>query len=68
MALRGSMRDSAAQYLRPGEPTQAVIGGQTTSAFMAGPSRPVAAIQHNAPSPVVWAAEKDFRSFGRDPQ
>ena len=26
MALRDSMRESAAQYLRPGEPIQAVIG------------------------------------------
>jgi len=68
MALRGSMRDSAAQYLRPGEPTQAVIGGQTTSPFVAGLSRPMVTIRHNAPSPVVWAAEKHFRSFGRDPQ
>jgi hypothetical protein len=68
MALRGSMRDSAAQYLRPGEPAQAVTGGRTTSAFMAGPSRPVVAIRYNVPSPAGWAAEIDFRSFGRDPQ
>ena len=36
MALRDSMRDSAAQYLRPGEPVQAVIGAQTASAWLAG--------------------------------
>ena len=36
MALRDSMRDSAAQYLRPGEPIQAVIGAQTASAWLAG--------------------------------
>ena len=36
MALRDSMRDSAAQYLRPGEPVQAVIGAQTASALLAG--------------------------------
>jgi len=36
VALRDSMRDSAAQYLRPGEPIQAVIGAQTASALLAG--------------------------------
>ena len=36
MALRDSMRDSAAQYLRPGEPLQAVIGAQTASPLLAG--------------------------------
>ena len=35
MALRDSMRDSAAQYLRPGEPIQAVIGAQTASQWLA---------------------------------
>ena len=35
MALRDSMRDSAAQYLRPGEPIQAVIGAQTASQYLA---------------------------------
>jgi hypothetical protein len=35
VALRDSMRDSAAQYLRPGEPIQAVIGAQTSSQWMA---------------------------------
>jgi hypothetical protein len=35
MALRDSMRDSAAAYLRPGEPVQAVIGAQTASAWLA---------------------------------
>lgn len=35
MALRDSMRDSAAQYLRPGEPVQAVIGAQTASQWLA---------------------------------
>jgi hypothetical protein len=35
VALRDSMRDSAAQYLRPGEPVQAVIGAQTASAWLA---------------------------------
>src|ERR1700731_690142 len=34
MALRYSMRDSAAQYLRPGEPIQAVIGAQTASQWL----------------------------------
>jgi hypothetical protein len=29
------MRDSAAQYLRPGEPVQAVIGAQTASQWLA---------------------------------
>jgi hypothetical protein len=36
VALRDSMRDSAAQYPRPGEPVQAVIGAQTASAWLAG--------------------------------
>jgi hypothetical protein len=36
VALRDSMRDSAAQYLRPGEPIQAVIGAQTASPLLAG--------------------------------
>jgi hypothetical protein len=36
VALRDSMRDSAAQYLQPGEPIQAVIGAQTASAWLAG--------------------------------
>jgi hypothetical protein len=35
MALRDSMRTSAAQYLQPGEPVQAVIGAQTASQFVA---------------------------------
>lgn len=35
MALRDSMRDSAAQYLQPGEPIQAVIGAQTASQWLA---------------------------------
>jgi hypothetical protein len=35
MALRDSMRTSAAQYLQPGEPIQAVIGAQTASQFVA---------------------------------
>jgi hypothetical protein len=35
MALRDSMRQSAAQYLRPGEPIQAVIGAQTASQWLA---------------------------------
>ena len=30
------MRESAAQYLRPGEPIQAVIGAQTASQWLAG--------------------------------
>jgi len=30
------MRDSAAQYLQPGEPLQAVIGAQTASPLLAG--------------------------------
>lgn len=36
MALRDSMRDSAAPYLQPGEPVQAVIGAQTASQWVAG--------------------------------
>jgi hypothetical protein len=36
MALRDSMRESAAAYLRPGEPIQAVIGAQTASQWLAG--------------------------------
>jgi cytosine/adenosine deaminase-related metal-dependent hydrolase len=35
MALRDSMADSAAQFLRPGERIQAVIGAQTASQWMA---------------------------------
>jgi hypothetical protein len=34
MALRDSMRDSAAPYLRPGEPVQAVMGAQNTSQWL----------------------------------
>jgi hypothetical protein len=36
MALRDSMLESAAPYLQPGEPVQAVIGAQTASAWVAG--------------------------------
>jgi hypothetical protein len=36
MALRDDMRDSAAPYLQPGEPVQAVIGAQTASQWLAG--------------------------------
>lgn len=36
MALRDSMADSAAPYLRPGERVQAVIGAQTASQWLAG--------------------------------
>jgi hypothetical protein len=35
MTLRDSMRDSAAPFLRPGEPVQAVIGAQTASQWLA---------------------------------
>jgi len=35
VALRDSMADSAAQYLRPGEQVQAVIGAQTASQWLA---------------------------------
>jgi hypothetical protein len=35
MALRDTMRDSAAQYLQPGEQVQAVIGAQTASQWLA---------------------------------
>ena len=35
MALRDSMRESAAQYVRPGETIQAVIGAQTASQWLA---------------------------------
>jgi hypothetical protein len=35
MALRDSMRETAAPYLHPGEPIQAVIGAQTASQYMA---------------------------------
>ena len=36
MALRDSMRESAGQFLRPGEQLQAVIGAQTASQWLAG--------------------------------
>jgi hypothetical protein len=36
MALRDSMRDSAAQYLRPGETIEAIFGAQTASGWLAG--------------------------------
>jgi hypothetical protein len=36
MAIRDTMRSSAAQFLQPGEPIQAVIGAQTASQFLAG--------------------------------
>jgi hypothetical protein len=36
VALRDTMRTSAAQYLQPGEPIQAVIGAQTGSPLLAG--------------------------------
>jgi hypothetical protein len=36
MALRDTMRSTAAQYLQPGEPIQAVIGAQTASQWLAG--------------------------------
>ena len=35
MALRDSMRESAAQYLQPGETVQAVFGAQTASQWLA---------------------------------
>ena len=35
MALRDSMRDSAAAYLQPGETVQAVLGAQTASQYLA---------------------------------
>jgi hypothetical protein len=35
MALRDSMRESAAAYLQPGEAVQAVIGAQTASQWLA---------------------------------
>lgn len=35
MALRDAMRSSAAEYLQPGEPVQAVIGAQTASQYIA---------------------------------
>jgi hypothetical protein len=36
MALRDTMLNSAAPYLHPGEPVQAVIGAQTASQWVAG--------------------------------
>jgi hypothetical protein len=36
VALRDSMRDTAASYLRPGETVQVVFGAQTRSAFIGG--------------------------------
>jgi len=36
MTFRDDMRASAAQYLQPGEPVQAVIGAQTASPLLAG--------------------------------
>jgi len=55
MALRCSTRYSVVQYLRSGEPIQAVIGGQTASVYVAGPL-------------LVRRAGRriDFRGFGRD--
>ncbi len=41
MALRDSMRASAAQYLQPGEPIQAVIGAQTASQWLAAITAPL---------------------------
>jgi hypothetical protein len=38
MAMRDSMRDSAAEYLRPGETVQAVLGAQTASQLLAAVS------------------------------
>jgi hypothetical protein len=38
MALRDSMRDSAAEYLRPGETVQVVLGAQTASQLLAAVS------------------------------
>jgi hypothetical protein len=35
VALRDSMRESAAPYLQPGEEVQAVLGAQTASAYLA---------------------------------
>jgi hypothetical protein len=35
MSLRDSMRESAAPFLQPGEPVQAVFGAQTASAYLA---------------------------------
>ena len=35
MALRDSMRDSAARFLQPGEQIQAVVGAQTASQWLA---------------------------------
>jgi hypothetical protein len=35
MALRDTMRSTAAEFLRPGEPIQAVIGAQTASQWLA---------------------------------
>jgi hypothetical protein len=35
VAIRDSMRNSAAAYLRPGEPVQAIFGAQTASQWMA---------------------------------
>jgi hypothetical protein len=35
VALRDSMRDSAAQFLRPGETVQEVFGAQTASQYIA---------------------------------
>ena len=34
MALRDSMRESAATYLKPGEPVQAIMGAQTASNWL----------------------------------
>jgi hypothetical protein len=35
MALRDKMAASAAPYMRPGEPVQAIFGGQTASQYLA---------------------------------
>jgi hypothetical protein len=34
MALRDSMRESAATYLKPGEPVEAIMGAQTASNWL----------------------------------
>ncbi|MGZ4387170.1 MAG: hypothetical protein ACXVZO_09580 [Gaiellaceae bacterium] len=34
MALRDTMRESVAPYLRPGEPVQTVVGAQTASQYL----------------------------------
>ena len=51
MALRDSMSESAAEYLRPGEPIQAVIGAQTASHWSVPDRRQLRPVRQLCPAP-----------------